>query len=102
MVRSPFGEMLSRRGEVAGDAGTACGEDARVRHRAEDSTDDARMAYRMLEYLVSIERSFRMVPRQLVLYVGEAPMRMESRIGTDGLSFECGFQTVWERAGRGP
>jgi hypothetical protein len=46
------------------------------------------MAYRMLNYLVAIEHKHGSLPRQLVLYVGDAPMKMENRIAADGLSFE--------------
>jgi hypothetical protein len=52
------------------------------------STNDPRMALRMLDYLVAIQRRYGSFPLQLVLYVGEAPMRMESRISAGGLSFE--------------
>lgn len=50
---------------------------------SEDGTllNDARMARRMLDYSLAIERVFESFRRQLVLDVGEAPMR-----GRDGAS----------------
>jgi len=53
------------------------------------STNDPRMALRMLEYGAAIHRSFNQFPEQLVLYVGKAPLRMDRGLAGPGLNFEC-------------
>jgi hypothetical protein len=45
------------------------------------------MPVRMLEYNARIYRLFGRVPRQIVLYVGEAPLRMEAELLGHGLEF---------------
>jgi hypothetical protein len=42
----------------------------------------------MLEYAFCIRRLYERWPEQLVLYVGQAPLRMPARIETPSLSFE--------------
>jgi hypothetical protein len=58
------------------------------------------MAFRMLDYLVAIELKCMRLPRQLVLYVGEAPMRMKNRIAAGGLSFEVKMVDIRELDGK--
>jgi hypothetical protein len=53
------------------------------------STNDPAMALRMLEYAVAIRRRFFRFPEQYVLYVGEAPLRMDGRIAEPNLTFAC-------------
>jgi predicted transposase YdaD len=67
------------------------GETARRKliHIELQSTNDPRMALRMLDYGVAIHRSFNRFPEQLVLYVGQAPLRMERSLAGPGISFEC-------------
>jgi hypothetical protein len=55
------------------------------------STNDSRMAARMLEYAVAIYRKFDRFPEQLVLYVGSQPMRMNDSIAAAGIEFRCPF-----------
>jgi hypothetical protein len=51
------------------------------------STNDAAMALRMLEYCTSVYRLFRRLPRQVLLYVGEAEMRMPRELTGECLWF---------------
>ena len=53
------------------------------------STNDSDMALRMAEYSLAIRRRFGRNPAQLVLYVGEAPMRMNTEFTGPHLSFAC-------------
>jgi hypothetical protein len=54
------------------------------------------MARRMLEYSLAIHRKFRRFPHQLVLYVGNAPLRMKTSLSGPGLSFECRMTDIRE------
>jgi hypothetical protein len=60
------------------------------------SVNDARIALRMLEYAVAIERSLHRFPEQLVLYVGEAPLRMSGRITAPGLDYSFAIVDIRE------
>jgi len=60
------------------------------------STNHRAMARRMLEYAVFIHKKFARFPEQLVLYVGNAPMRMESRLTGPRLAFEYRLMDVRE------
>jgi hypothetical protein len=42
----------------------------------------------MIEYCLGVRRLFGQFPRQILLYVGEAPMRMEGKLHGPDLSFE--------------
>src|SRR5450755_3672605 len=52
------------------------------------SSNDAAMPVRMLEYYLGVHRLFKQFPRQILLHVGEAPMRMENKLVGPDLSFE--------------
>ena len=52
------------------------------------SSNDAAMPLRMAEYCLGVFRLFGRFPRQVLLYVGEAPMRMESELRGPGLVFQ--------------
>jgi hypothetical protein len=52
------------------------------------SSNDGAMALRMIEYALGVRRLFGQFPRQILLYVGEAPMRMENKLRGPDLSFE--------------
>src|SRR5450432_3223002 len=52
------------------------------------SSNDAAMPIRMLEYYLGVHRLFKQFPRQILLYVGEAPMHMENKLVGPDLSFE--------------
>jgi hypothetical protein len=51
------------------------------------STNDSSMALRMLEFCTSVYRLFRRFPRQVVLYVGEAELRMPCELTGPDISF---------------
>src|SRR5262249_50980612 len=52
------------------------------------STNDPGMALRMAEYCLSIFRLHEQFPRQILLYVGAAPMRMSAELRGPRLRFE--------------
>lgn len=53
------------------------------------SVDDAEMVYRMLEYRSILLRKYRTEIRQVVLYIGQSPLRkMTHKLSMDRLSFE--------------
>jgi hypothetical protein len=56
------------------------------------SRNDAGMPLRMAEYCLGVYRLFGRFPRQVLLYVGEAPLRMATELRGGGLSFE--YQAV--------
>jgi predicted transposase YdaD len=86
-VRSPRVDML---GET---------HDGHLVHIELQSTNDADMALRMAEYLLAIFRKFRWFPSQLVLYVGEGPLRMEAELRGGSASFRYGMVDVRELDG---
>ena len=51
------------------------------------SSNDAAMALRMAQYCLSLFRLFGRFPQQIVLYVGESKMRMESELLGPGMLF---------------
>jgi predicted transposase YdaD len=52
------------------------------------SGNDTAMPFRMIEYCLGVQRLFGRFPRQIVLYVGEAPLSMQSGLRGPGLSLE--------------
>ena len=52
------------------------------------SGNDAPMPFRMVEYCLGVRRLFGQFPRQILLYVGEAPMRMENELRGPNLLFQ--------------
>jgi predicted transposase YdaD len=65
-------------------AETATGE---LLHFELQSLNDARMPLRMAEYMLHVWRLYGRFPRQIVLYVGEAPLRMVTTIKEPAFSF---------------
>ena len=59
-------------------------DDALV-HIELQSTNDPTMPLRMLEYYLRVFRRFGRFPRQTLLYVGEAPLRLESELRSEDL-----------------
>src|SRR6266446_6623726 len=55
-------------------------DDKSLIHLELQSGNDATMALRMAEYCLSVFRVFGRLPRQVLLYVGEPPLRMESEL----------------------
>jgi hypothetical protein len=70
-------------GETAGDE---------LIHLELQSGNDARMPLRMAEYCLGVFRLLGRFPRQVLLYVGEAPLKMATKLSGGGLSFE--YQAV--------
>jgi len=52
------------------------------------SQNDNRMALRMAEYCLAVYRLFRRFPQQIVVYVGENPLRMQTELVGPKLSFQ--------------
>jgi len=61
---------------------------AELIHLELQSNNDSSMPLRMAEYCLGVYRLFGRFPRQVLLYVGEAPLRMESELRGGGMSFE--------------
>jgi hypothetical protein len=61
--------------------------DGSLVHIELQSGNDAAMPLRMAEYCLGVYRLFDKIPRQVLLYVGEAPLRMESEIRGPDLFF---------------
>ncbi|MGA3044895.1 MAG: DUF4351 domain-containing protein [Bryobacteraceae bacterium] len=55
------------------------------------SGNDAAMPFRMIEYCLGVQRLFGQFPRQILLYVGEAPLNMQSGLRGPGLAFAYGL-----------
>jgi predicted transposase/invertase (TIGR01784 family) len=60
-LKTEFPDTRSPRVDLLGEA-----RDGTVFHVELQSSNDPRMAFRMLDYLVAIEREYKRVPRQLV------------------------------------
>ncbi len=86
-----FSEVRDRRVDLLGETA-----DDRLIHVELQSTNDPDMALRMAEYSYAIFRQFRRFPEQSVLYVGMAPLRMESRLAGPHGAFECPIRDVRE------
>jgi hypothetical protein len=61
--------------------------DGGLLHIELQSSNDAAMPLRMVEYCLGVHRLFGQFPRQIVLYVGEAPLRMGTELRGPDLSF---------------
>ncbi len=62
-------------------------EDKGLVHMELQSGNDATMPLRMAEYCLGVFRLFGRFPRQVLLYVGEVPLRMESELRGDDVWF---------------
>ena len=65
-------------------------DDGELIHLELQSANDAQMGLRMIEYYLGIFRRFGKFPRQIVFYVGPAPLRMDGNLTSDALSFRYG------------
>jgi hypothetical protein len=61
--------------------------DGELIHIEFQSRNERGFALRMAEYLFAIRRRYGRLPRQIVLYVGEKPLRMKNAIDSPDLSF---------------
>jgi predicted transposase YdaD len=66
--------------------------DGELVHVELQSANDSTMPLRMAEYCLGVFRQFKKFPRQIVLYVGEAPLGMESALSGRELSFR--YRTI--------
>ena len=64
--------------------------DGGLLHLELQSGNDAEMPERMAEYALGVYRRFKQFPRQIVLYVGEAPIRMQP--GLTGADFSFRYE----------
>jgi hypothetical protein len=63
-------------------------------HLELQSSNDTAMPFRMLEYCLGVQRLWGQFPRQILLYVGEAPMHMESELRGPDLLFRYGLVDI--------
>ena len=61
--------------------------DGQLFHLELQSSNDGAMPLRMAEYSLGIFRLFRQFPRQVLVYVGEVPLRMETELHGPDFSF---------------
>ncbi len=62
--------------------------DGHLVHIELQSANDLTMPLRMAEYCLGVRRLLGRLPRQIVLYVGEAPLKMSDRLIGDDFSFQ--------------
>jgi len=63
------------------------------------STNDPKMALRMLNYGLRVYELHEKFPRQIVLYLGEGPLRMNDQLNLPGLSFQYRVADIRELDG---
>jgi hypothetical protein len=66
-------------------------------HLELQSGNDAAMPLRMIEYGLGVHRLLGRFPRQILLYVREAPLQMESELRGPDLSFRYRLIDIRER-----
>jgi hypothetical protein len=84
-------EVRNRRVDMLGESA-----DGRLVHIELQSTHDAGMALRMMEYSAAVCRQFGRFPEQVVLYVGEPPLRMGGGLSGPNFSFSCRIADIRE------
>ncbi len=89
-------EIRNRRADLLGESG-----DGRLIHFELQSTNDSLMGLRMMEYCAAIYRQFERVPEQVVLYVGDAPLRMSGKLAGPHFRFDCRIVDIRELDGEG-
>lgn len=67
-------------------------KDGRLLHIELQSRNDRYMAVRMAEYALAVYRRYGEFPRQIVLYVGKAPMRMRTALRGPRMAF--GYEAI--------
>jgi hypothetical protein len=87
-------EIRTRSADLVGESA-----DGSLLHVELQSTNDAEMALRMLEYAAAIRRRFGRFPAQLVLYVGMGKMRMKTTIQEASVHFRYRLVDVRELDG---
>lgn len=74
-VDAELPKIQNRRADLLGETA-----DGGMVHLELQSSNDTAMPLRMAEYCLGIFRLFGRLPRQVVLHVGEEPLRMESEL----------------------
>ncbi len=87
-------DVQSRRADMLGET-----SDGGLLHIEMQSSNEAGMAARMLEYAAAINRQFGKIPQQLVLYVGRGKLRMKTELPGHGWSFRCRIVDIRELDG---
>jgi hypothetical protein len=88
--------VRNRRIDLLGES-----EDGRLVHIELQSTHDPLMALRMWEYAAAILRRFERPPEQVVLYVGEPPLRMSGSVKGPHFDFDCRIVDIRDLDGEG-
>ncbi len=86
--------VQNRRADMLGETA-----DGTLLHIELQSTNEAGMALRMLEYAAAIYRRFGRFPQQMVLYVGEKKLRMRGDLKGPHLDFQCRIADIRELNG---
>jgi hypothetical protein len=76
-------EVTNPRIDLLGETG-----DGTLVHIELQSTNDPKMALRMLDYGLRVYKQHEKFPRQIVLYLGEAALHMSDELMLPGLSFQ--------------
>ncbi|MDQ6760359.1 MAG: DUF4351 domain-containing protein [Acidobacteriota bacterium] len=82
-------EVRNMRVDLLGEA-----SEGRLIHLELQSRNDPKMALRMVEYYVSVFRRYDRFPDQILLYVGEEPMRMQAELRESAHSFHFQYKLV--------
>jgi len=90
-INTELPEVRNLRADLLGETA-----DGRLVHIELQSTNDTDMALRMAEYAWAIYRRFRRFPEQIVLYVGEAPLRMRHALGGGSVSIRYRLMDIRE------
>lgn len=86
--------VQNRRADMLGETA-----DGTLVHIELQSTNQAGMALRMLEYATAIHRQFGRFPHQVVIYVGGASLRMSGSVKGPKLEFSCPMVDIRELDG---
>jgi hypothetical protein len=86
--------VQSRRADMLGET-----VDGKLLHIELQSTNQAGMAGRMLEYAAAIYLQFGQIPEQLVLYVGGEKLRMKAEVQGPAWTFRCRMVDIRELDG---
>jgi hypothetical protein len=88
-------EVQNTRVDLLGETASA-----ELIHIELQATNDAKMALRMAEYYLRIFRKFKRFPNQVLLYVGEAPLRMSPELNGPALTFKYRLIDIRDLDGR--
>jgi len=77
-------EVRTRRADLLGRT-----RDRVLVHLELQATHDPKMALRMAEYALAIYRRYGSIPVQIVMYLGQKSLRMESALQGPGWSYRC-------------